>query len=84
MVSAGQHRQKVAGVTGQVELQDATGKKLANLGDLPKMGRSLDVNIVTNMTGLLRLAAIGTLTFADGTKAPFVVRSRGYVVPAAK
>ncbi|MEN6641776.1 MAG: family 10 glycosylhydrolase [Armatimonadia bacterium] len=79
MLGPGSQRQQVAAVTGKLQLEDVTGQKLTELDDLPALGQSAEVRInVTKWTGIIRVAAVGTMTFADGTKAPFVVRSRPY------
>ncbi|MHB8994370.1 MAG: glycoside hydrolase family 10 protein [Armatimonadota bacterium] len=83
-ISNGQHRQQVTDLTGNLELQDTEGRKIVTLGELPRVGQSVDVTLMATPTvGVLRVAAVGVLTFADGTKRPFVTRSRAYL-PAAK
>ncbi|MGE5531120.1 MAG: glycoside hydrolase family 10 protein, partial [Bacteroidota bacterium] len=83
-VSLGQHRQKVTDLTGTLELQDTEGRKIAGLGELPRVGQSVEVTLMaTPNAGALRVAAVGVLTYADGSKQPFVTRSRAYF-PAAK
>jgi hypothetical protein len=83
-VSEGQHRQKVTDLTGMLELQDTEGRKIAGLGELPRVGQGVEVTLMaTPNAGALRVAAVGVLTYADGTKQPFVTRSRAYF-PASK
>ncbi|NCO41096.1 MAG: hypothetical protein COZ06_26110 [Armatimonadetes bacterium CG_4_10_14_3_um_filter_66_18] len=77
LASTGRHRKEIAAVTGKLELQDTTGKALAQLGPLPKVGEKTDVT-VTKQPGTVRVAAVGTMTCKDGTALPFVVRSRPY------
>jgi hypothetical protein len=83
-VSNGQHRQKVTDLTGKLELQDTEGRKLADLGELPRVGQGVEVTLTaTPNAGGIRIAAVGVLTYADGSKQPFVTRSRAYF-PAPK
>lgn len=77
LVSPGRHRKVVRSVTGTLELQDMTGKPLAQLGPLPAAGAKTVVR-VTRQAGFVRVAAVGTLTFAGGSTQPFVTRSRPY------
>lgn len=79
VVGPGQHRQAIKSFSGRLELQDMTGKKLADLGELPATGKGVEVKLsATPNAGGLRLAAVGTMTFADGSTQPFVVRSKPY------
>lgn len=77
LTSLGQHRPVATAATGKIELQDMTGKPLAALGDLPKVGGQAEVTVPAQ-AGPVRVAAVGTLKLQDGTSRPFVCRSRPY------
>lgn len=81
----GQQRRAVKSFSGRIELQNLEGRKLADLGELPATGKSQDVKLAaTPNAGGLRLAAVGTMSYADGTSQAFVVRSPVYLPPAPK
>lgn len=81
VLGPGQHRQPVKSFTGRLELQDAEGKKVGDLGALPETGQAVQVQLkLTAITPGLRLAAVGTMVFADGTSRSFVVRSQPSVI----
>ncbi|MEN6645134.1 MAG: family 10 glycosylhydrolase [Armatimonadia bacterium] len=77
VVGLGQHRQKVSGAAGKLELQDMEGRKLADLGALPKAGATVSVK-VPRQAGMVRVAAVGEMVVEGGAKKAFVVRSRPY------
>ncbi len=77
LASLGHHATKATAATGVVELQDIQGRKLVELGPLPGVGGQFAAN-VTRHEGVLRLAAVGELTFDDGQKKRFIVRSRPF------
>lgn len=81
VLGSGQHRQPVEGFAGRLELQDVEGRRVADLGALPATGQSVEVQIdLASIAPGLRLAAVGTMVFADGTSQPFVVRSQPRVI----
>jgi len=73
----GHHRTKATSATGDIELQDLTGKRLARLAALPAPGQSVQVKVPAHK-GTLRLAAVGTMTFEGGKKERFIRRSRPF------
>jgi uncharacterized lipoprotein YddW (UPF0748 family) len=77
LTSLGQHRVKATAATGTIELQDLSGITLQKLGPLPALGEGASFDIAKR-EGAFRLAAVGEMTFADGTKARFIRRSRPY------
>ncbi len=79
----GQHRKRATDVDFAVELQDTAGARLAAL-DVKDLGDNRYEVRVQRQTQTARVAAVGTLTFEDGTTAPFVVRSRTYAWAAGK
>jgi uncharacterized lipoprotein YddW (UPF0748 family) len=79
VVGPGQHRQAVNTLSGHIELQDMGGKKLADLGELPATGKSVDVKVIP-IAESVRVAAVGVMVFADASRLAFVVRSRPYAV----
>lgn len=81
LASLGNHRKPATGARGTVELQDLSGVTLARLGDLPAVGGKLSLK-VPRTEGVVRVAAVGELQFADGTSQRFIVRSRPYTFEA--
>jgi uncharacterized lipoprotein YddW (UPF0748 family) len=77
LTSLGEHRVKATAATGSIELQDLDGVTLRKLGPLPALGKSASFDLARR-EGVFRLAAVGEMAFADGTKARFVRRSRPY------
>ena len=75
--SLGAHRVQATGATGTIELQDLDGNTLQKLGPLPAVSKDAGFDIAKR-DGVFRLAAVGEMTFADGTKARFIRRSRPY------
>jgi uncharacterized lipoprotein YddW (UPF0748 family) len=76
-VSLGAHRIPATAVGGKIEIQDPDGKTLGVLATLPPVGRTLTVS-VNRRAGTFQLAAVGELTFEDGSKRTFIRRSRPY------
>jgi uncharacterized lipoprotein YddW (UPF0748 family) len=74
VLSAGEHRQAVAGLSGEVQLQDLDGGVVQKLGEMPPVGRSLQVSLPAR-EGRFRVAVAGELQFADGSRQPFLRRS---------
>ncbi len=77
VTSWGHHALKATGATGTVELQDVQGHSVADLGALPPLTQEIAVRVGRH-GGVLRLAAVGELTFADGTRKRFIRRSRPF------
>lgn len=75
LVGLGGNRAGATRLTGSVELQTTDGVRLDKLADLPERARNGVELRVEPREGRLRLAAVGELTFDDGSKRPFVVRS---------
>ncbi|MBM3502009.1 MAG: hypothetical protein FJX74_25430, partial [Armatimonadetes bacterium] len=75
LVTLGASRSEVTGLAGSVELQTTTGDALGTLLALPPKAGDEATLSVKPRDGRLRLAAVGELTLADGSKRPFVVRS---------
>lgn len=82
LASLGAHRQVATGAVGFVEVQDMEGNALQRLGDLPAVETSAQFTIARR-PGPFRLAAVGVLTFEDGTQQSFIRRSRPYQFAAA-
>jgi len=77
LASLGQHRVKANAAVGTIELQDLDGTTLQRLGPLPAVGKAGSFDIARR-EGVFRLTAVGEMTFADGSKARFIRRSRPY------
>ncbi len=77
LVSFGARKTSATAVAGQVELQDLDGRSLGRLASLPAQPGKVTVT-VPKREGVFRLAAVGTMTLADGTKQRFIRRSRPY------
>lgn len=74
LVSAGEQRKAVRGVSALAELQDMTGKPLATLGLVEAFGQTASAALGPR-EGRTRLALRGEVEFEDGTRQGFVRRS---------
>lgn len=77
MTGPGRHRSGVKALTFHVEQQDLSGALIARL-DGPDLQNGRLTREVGRCDGVFRLAAVGEMTFDDGTRQTFVVRSRPY------
>jgi len=67
-------RKPVSSVSGKLELQDLEGHRVAQLGPAPT-AQARQVRI-TAAPGEYRVAVVGEIVFEDGSKMPFITRSR--------
>jgi hypothetical protein len=77
LLGLGQHRQRATDVDFAVELQNTAGGSLRGL-TVKDLGDDRFEVTVPRQARTVRVAAVGTMTFEDGTTAPFAVRSRTY------
>lgn len=73
--SLGQHRQRATGIVGTLTLESTYGARLGDLAGGPAdAGDEVSVQVQPR-DGRVRVVFSGELSMADGTSAPFVVRS---------
>lgn len=75
--SMGPHRVAPRLMSGKFVLETMGGEAIRELGDLPAVGEQVTLT-VTRVDEPFRIAAKGEFTLADGTKQPFIRRSRPY------
>ena len=75
--SLGAHRKKAIKAEGKVVVEDTDGNRLRELIALPEVGET-EGFVVQRLDGIFRISAVGEIVFEDGTRQPFIRRSRPY------